>query len=81
MNIKYMRALLIFDLPTLNAYERKEYRKFRKFLIRQGYIMIQFSVYVKAFNGQIKTSEEVKKFADVIPKDGNIRIIKVTEHQ
>ena len=42
-----MRMLLIFDLPTETSDDRKVYRRFRKFLLSEGFIMHQFSVYSK----------------------------------
>ncbi len=76
-----MRILLLFDLPTIDAYERKEYRIFRHALLKNGYIMIQFSVYTKPINGQIKIENEVKKLKKYIPENGNIRMIQITEKQ
>jgi CRISPR-associated protein Cas2 len=40
-----MRVMVFFDLPVVTSAERKEYTKFRKFLIHEGFIMMQFSVY------------------------------------
>ena len=39
--------MIMFDLPVETSEERKEYRKFRKNLINEGFIMIQYSVYVR----------------------------------
>ena len=47
MSYRYMRMILMFDMPVETAEERKAYRKFRKFLINEGFIMHQFSVYSK----------------------------------
>lgn len=41
-----MRILIFFDLPTETAKDRKTYSKFRKFLIKEGFVMMQESVYV-----------------------------------
>ncbi len=76
-----MRMLLLFDLPNIESYEKKEYVKFRKCLIRNGYTMMQFSVYVKCVNTQSKVEQEVAKIKKFIPTKGNIRIITVTESQ
>ena len=76
-----MRILLLFDLPSADVYEKKEYRIFRHSLIKNGYIMMQFSVYTKPINGQIKIENEVKKIKKYIPESGNIRIIQITEKQ
>ena len=71
----------MFDLPTIESYERKEYSLFRKALIKNGYQMIQFSVYTKPILGQIKIEYEINKLRKYIPTNGNIRAIQVTEKQ
>ena len=81
VNSRFMRIMIIFDLPTIESYEQKEYRQFRKELIKNGYVMIQFSVYLKSFNHQINLNEEIVKISKCIPKSGNIRAISLTEHQ
>ena len=76
-----MRILLLFDLPNVEAYERKEYSQFRKHLLKNGYTMIQFSVYVKCINTQLKVDKELKKLYQFVPTNGNIRMLTVTENQ
>ncbi len=76
-----MRLLLLFDLPSVEAYEKKEYLTFRKSLLKNGYIMVQFSVYMKSLNTQVKIENEVQKIKKYIPKNGNIRILSITEKQ
>ena len=47
-----MRVLVFFDLPMVTAEQRREYTKFRKFLLKNGFLMLQESVYCKiALNG------------------------------
>ena len=76
-----MRILLLFDLPSVEAYEKKEYRIFKQALVKNGYTMMQFSVYMKPINGQIKVESEIKKLSKYLPDSGNIRLIQVTEKQ
>ena len=78
---RYMRILLMFDLPSQDDYEKKEYRIFHKQLIKNGFVMIQFSVYVKAVNSYSKVKREVDKLKNYIPQNGNIRALAVTEKQ
>ena len=47
MSYRYMRVIVFFDLPSVTVAERKEYLRFRKFLLSDGYIMMQESVYCK----------------------------------
>ena len=39
-----MRTIVFFDLPVLYSADRKNYRKFKKYLIKEGFIMLQNSV-------------------------------------
>ena len=47
MSYRYMRILVMFDLPVGTESERKNYRLFRKHLIKSGFLMLQESVYCK----------------------------------
>jgi len=49
---KYMRLIVMFDLPTGTAGERRAANQFRHFLLHDGYYMMQFSIYVRLCNGQ-----------------------------
>lgn len=63
-----MRVLIFFDLPMETAKERKIYSKFRKFLINEGFIMMQKSVYTKlALNNSIVNSIK-KKYTKISQK-------------
>ena len=46
-----MRLLVFFDLPVVKREDRKEYQVFRRFLLNDGYTMIQYSVYSRICNG------------------------------
>ena len=46
-----MRILIFFDLPVGSAKERKAATKFRQFLLKDGYYMVQYSVYARVCNG------------------------------
>ena len=76
-----MRLLLMFDLPVETVAERRAYRKFRKFLIDEGFIMHQYSIYSKILlNASAKEAilERIKPF---IPNNGLITVLSITEKQ
>lgn len=81
MSYRYMRMLLMFDMPTDTADERKAYRKFRKFLLSEGFIMHQFSVYSKLLLNNSATNAMVGRLRENNPKMGSITILTVTEKQ
>ena len=66
MSYRYMRMILMFDMPTDTAEDRKAYRKFRKFLLSEGFIMHQFSVYSKVNQGTVLVIEDVSVFAQLV---------------
>lgn len=76
-----MRVLVFFDLPVVTAENRREYTRFRKFLLKNGFLMLQESVYCKlALNG---TAE--KAIIDNVyknrPEEGLVQLLSVTEKQ
>lgn len=76
-----MRQLLFFDLPMQTAAERKDYAKFRKFLISEGWLMLQFSVYSKLTLNNTQAASVKNRVMKNKPKAGNVVILKVTEKQ
>lgn len=76
-----MRLIVFFDLPTSTKSERHAYSVFRKYLIKQGYVMVQYSVYSKLFNNADAVDNHMKLLRKNIPKDGSIRVMSVTEKQ
>ena len=76
-----MRIIVFFDLPTETAKDRREYSKFRKFLISEGFIMMQESIYSKlALNNSIVISEKEKINKNKPPK-GIVQLLMITEKQ
>ena len=45
MSYRFMRVIVFFDLPVLTSDDRRAYRKFRKSMLKKGFIMLQESVY------------------------------------
>lgn len=76
-----MRVLVFFDLPTETAENKREYRKFRNMLIKNGFLMMQESVYCR----MLLTPSAGKAVLDVIrknrPSDGIVQVMTVTEKQ
>lgn len=76
-----MRAIVFFDLPNVYARDKKNYNLFRKFLINEGFIMMQESVYSKIILNYEQSKllyERVKKNS---PKKGLIQWLTITEKQ
>ena len=81
MKYKVMRMLCMFDLPVETDSEKRAYRIFRKNLLKEGFVMIQYSIYVRVCPNRdfAKCLEmRIRKF---VPPEGNIRLLCVTEKQ
>ena len=76
-----MRMILMFDMPTETVEERKAYRKFRKFLLSEGFIMHQFSIYSKLLLNNSANKAMIDRLQANNPKKGNITLLTVTEKQ
>ncbi len=76
-----MRLIVLFDLPVVTKADRRAYTLFRRFLINDGYDMIQFSVYGRILNGSDALEKHYKRLIDNLPSEGSIRCLSVTEKQ
>ena len=81
MSYRFMRMIVFFDLPTLTPADRRAHRKFREMLIKNGFLMMQESVYCRmVLNGSVQ-----KSVADTIrrekPPAGTVQLMTVTEKQ
>lgn len=73
--------IVFFDLPTLTKTDRKNASRFRKFLVKDGYVMLQLSVYSRICKGQDDVEKHAKRLKSLIPKEGSVRLLTVTEKQ
>ena len=81
MSYRFMRMLVMFDLPTETPEDRRNYRLFRKALLKNGFYMMQESVYTRmVLNPSVQRSaaEAIRKNK---PPSGTVQIMTVTEKQ
>ena len=76
-----MRVVVFFDLPTESLEDKREYRIFRKFLIKKGFLMMQESVYCKLALNQTVSNTLVEAIKSNKPKNGLVQILVITEKQ
>lgn len=81
MTCRYMRVLVFFDLPMLSSEDRKAYTRFRKFLINDGYMMLQESVYCKLAMNQNAANALILRLKQNKPSAGLIQALVITEKQ
>ena len=78
---KFMRVLLMFDIPVKSKKEQKYATKFRNELIKQGFFMMQFSVYMRICKGIVSAKSAVERVRGILPPLGNVRALIITEKQ
>lgn len=76
-----MWLFVFFDLPTLTKAERVTAMKFRNFLLKDGYMMIQLSVYARICNGNDQTDKHLRRLQGKLPGKGSIRALQITDKQ
>lgn len=79
--MKFMRLIVMFDLPVKTKQQVKEANRFRKFLMKDGYYMIQYSVYVRICNGHDAVKAHTMRIKEALPSKGAVRLLTVTEKQ
>ncbi len=76
-----MRMIVFFDLPVTTVKQRKAATRFRKFLLKDGYFMVQFSVYSRICSGPDAAAKHAKRLERHLPRTGSVRLLTVTEKQ
>ena len=80
---KYRMAWIVvmFDLPVVGDEERRNATRFRTDLIRDGFIMLQFSVYARPCGSSDNVDTHVRRLEKHIPPKGEVRAIILTDAQ
>ena len=76
-----MRVMVLFDLPVGSSQEIRAYTQFRKFLIKNGFMMMQESVYTKLALNQTVSSNIMDNVKKNRPEKGLVQMIAITEKQ
>lgn len=76
-----MRMIVFFDLPTTSAHDRKVYVDFRKRLIKEGFVMMQQSVYTKLVLNPSAMQLAKERISRIVPTDGLVQMLAITENQ
>ncbi len=73
--------LVFFDLPTDTKKDRKAHAKFRKDLIRDGFAMFQFSIYLRHCPSVENAEVHIKRVKKSLPEKGHVGILTITDKQ
>lgn len=81
MSYRFMRIIVFFDLPTETNENKREYRRFRKMLIENGFFMLQESVYCRMALNQTTAGMIVNTIKANKPPIGLVQMLTITEKQ
>lgn len=76
-----MRLLVFFDLPTLTPQNRRDYSRFRRYLVQHGYLMLQQSVYCKLALNPTAANLYLESLRRNRPPSGVVQVLTITEKQ
>ncbi|MBE6405706.1 MAG: CRISPR-associated endonuclease Cas2 [Lentisphaerae bacterium] len=79
--IKSVWLMVMFDLPVVTKEEKREYTHFRKYLLREGFLQLQFSVYAKFFSSRENAQKYFNYIKTAVPPGGRVRLLMVTDKQ
>ena len=71
----------MFDLPVETPTNRRDYARFRKALLKDGFMMLQFSVYARYIPSEEAAEAHRRIIRSAIPPLGQIRLVALTDHQ
>ncbi len=76
-----MYLFVFFDLPVKTKEDRRRATRFRTFLVKDGYDMMQLSVYTRVCRGQEAADKHLGRIEKNLPPRGSVRALQVTERQ
>ena len=78
---RVMWVMVFFDLPTEKAEERKIYARFRKDIMKDGFTMFQFSIYLRHCPSRENADVHISRVKKLLPVKGHVGILCITDKQ
>ena len=78
---KYMWIYVMFDLPTTTKKQRKDAADFRKTLVKDGFSMLQYSVYIRHCASYANTEVHIRRVKQAVPCEGIVSVLRITDRQ
>ena len=76
-----MWVFVFFDLPTDTKKDRRNYALFRKSLQKDGFTMMQYSIYVRHCNSRENADVHIRRVKGFLAPKGEIIIFTLTDKQ
>ena len=78
---RFMWLMVFFDFPVGTKTERRHATRFRNYLKRDGFLMLQFSVYARICRAEEAVDKHLSRMRANLPAKGNVRALQVTDKQ
>lgn len=78
---KIMWILVFFDLPVTTKQDTRQATRFRKELLKDGFVMMQFSVYVRHCASKESMDVHIKRVKGLVPPKGHVSVLSITDKQ
>ncbi|PIB35348.1 CRISPR-associated endonuclease Cas2 [Reichenbachiella sp. 5M10] len=78
---RIMWVMVFFDLPTDTKKDRRNAANFRKKLLKDGFRMFQFSIYLRHCPSRENAAVHIKRVKMNLPPDGYVGIMVITDKQ
>ncbi|ASB48501.1 CRISPR-associated endonuclease Cas2 [Alkalitalea saponilacus] len=78
---RVMWVMVLFDLPTETKKDRKISGDFRKKMLKDGFVMFQFSIYLRHCPSRENAEVHIKRVKNMLPPKGHVGILRITDKQ
>ena len=76
-----MWVICMFDLPTKTKKHKRAYTSYRKYLLRDGFTMMQYSVYIRHCTSLENAQVHIGRMSLLVPEEGEVRFLTITDYQ
>lgn len=76
-----MWVLVFFDLPVETKKQQKAANRFRKELVKDGFSMFQFSIYIRSCPSRENAEVHSQRVKSMLPEYGHVGILRITDKQ
>ena len=76
-----MWVLVFFDIPVETKAQQKAAAQFRKHLLKDGFSMFQFSIYLRNCPSKENADVHIRRVKNILPEYGHVGILKITDKQ
>ena len=80
-SIKTVWLYTLFDLPVLTPGQRKAANGFRRSLLKDGFSMFQYSVYIRHCASKEQADVHIARVRLMTPPEGMVTVLQVTDKQ